>query len=201
MGMPFACPISGWMFNRFQGLLYPPWVRSVLEMAGWHLPEGGKVLDVGGGTGTMGRLIAGPRKLSVWVADPAPGMLRHGRGIHPVLARAPGLPFRRGIFDAVCAGEALHHFRSPGEALEEMVHLLAPKGFLILYDFDPTTLLGGMLQRAEKLFGEPGHFFAPQRLRERLSRMGMHARIFQKGFRYVLLASPARHPVLEEVSP
>ena len=201
MGMPFGRAGSGWLFNRLQSLLYPAWVRSVLEMVGWHLPEGGKVLDVGGGTGTMGRLIAGPRELSVWVADPAPGMLRHGKDIHPVLARAPGLPFRKGVFDAVCAGEALHHFRNPGEALEEMVNLLAPGGLLILYDFDPTTFPGGMLRMAEKLFGEPGHFFAPERLRGQLHRMGMHSRLFQKGFRYVLLASPARHPVLEEVSP
>ncbi len=201
MGMPFAHSGSGWLFNRLQRLLYPPWVRSVLEMVGWHLPEDGKVLDVGGGTGTMGRLVAGPRKLPVWVADPAPGMLRHGRGIRPVLARTPGLPFRGGCFAAVCAGEALHHFREPEAALREMVDLLSPKGFLILYDFDPTTFSGGLLRRVEQLFGEPGHFFAPRRLRESLIPLGMRVRIFQKAFRFVLLASLAEHPVLEEVSP
>jgi len=199
MGLPFAHRASGWLFNRLADFLYPPWVRSVLEMVGWHLPEGGKVLDVGGGTGTMGRLVAGPRNLRVWVADPALGMLRHGKGIRPILARTPGLPFRNGRFDAVSAGEALHHFRSPEEALEEMVRLLTPSGFLILYDFDPTTLPGGMLQRIEKLFGEPGHFFTPERLMDLLRRMEMHARLFQKGFRYVLLSSLAPHPVLEEV--
>lgn len=197
--MPFHLGVSGWVFQKVGHLLYPPWVRSVLEMVGWLLPEGGNVLDVGGGTGTMGTLLARPRDLPVWVADPAPGMLRHGKGIRPILARTPGLPFREKVFSAVCAGEALHHFRDVDEALEEMVTLLAPDGYLVIYDFDPSTVMGKTLCFAERALGEPGNFFSPPTLQQRFIRRGFHVRVYARNFRYVLIASPERSHIFEEV--
>jgi SAM-dependent methyltransferase len=95
---------------------------------------GGRVLDLGAGTGVAGRaaLAAGAR--SVVSADPALGMLRRGAaglrcgaagprcgpaGLHPVAADATALPFRDGCFDLVLAAFCLGHLDRPVAGLRE----------------------------------------------------------------------------------
>ena len=81
---------------------------------------GGRVLDLGAGTGVAGRaaLAAGAR--SVVSVDAAPGMLRCcGGGLHPVAADACGLPFRDGCFDLVLAAFCLGHLDRPVAGLRE----------------------------------------------------------------------------------
>jgi len=95
---------------------------------------GGRVLDLGAGTGVAGRaaLAAGAR--SVVSADPALGMLRRGTaglrrgeaglrrgeaGLHPVAADATALPFRDGCFDLVLAAFCLGHLDRPVAGLRE----------------------------------------------------------------------------------
>jgi ubiquinone/menaquinone biosynthesis C-methylase UbiE len=81
---------------------------------------GGRVLDLGAGTGVAGRaaLAAGAR--SVVSADPALGMLRRcPAGLHPVAADAIALPFRDGCFDLVLAAFCLGHLDRPVAGLRE----------------------------------------------------------------------------------
>jgi SAM-dependent methyltransferase len=81
---------------------------------------GGRVLDLGAGTGVAGRaaLAAGAR--SVVSADSALGMLRRcGAGLHPVAADATALPFRDGSFDLVLAAFCLGHLDRPVAGLRE----------------------------------------------------------------------------------
>ena len=81
---------------------------------------GGRVLDLGAGTGVAGRaaLAAGAR--SVVSADPALGMLRRcPAGLHPVAADAIALPFRDGCFDLVLAAFCLGHLDRPAAGLRE----------------------------------------------------------------------------------
>ena len=81
---------------------------------------GGRVLDLGAGTGVAGRaaLAAGAR--SVVSADPALGMLRRcPAGLHPVAADAIALPFRDGCFDLVLAAFCLGHLDRPAAGLQE----------------------------------------------------------------------------------
>ncbi len=203
--MPFHLGVSGWLFRTFSGVLYPRWLRSVLEAVGWHLPEGGRVLDVGGGTGTMGAQVASRRGLPVWVVDPAMGMLRYAEESVRVRARGEALPFREDTFVCVMAGEALHHFRDVPGALREMVRVLHPEGVLLLYEFDPATPVGWGVRVLERLAGEPGNFFPPRDLARVVARVFPGARIrwVRRGFRYILIAS--HHPIgfldEEEVEP
>jgi SAM-dependent methyltransferase len=81
---------------------------------------GGRVLDLGAGTGVAGRaaLAAGAR--SVVCADPAVGMLRRcGTRLHPVAADATALPFGDGRFDLVLAAFCLGHLDRPVAGLRE----------------------------------------------------------------------------------
>jgi SAM-dependent methyltransferase len=81
---------------------------------------GGRVLDLGAGTGVAGRaaLAAGAR--SVISADSALGMLRRCPArLHPVAADATALPFRDGCFDLVLAAFCLGHLDRPVAGLRE----------------------------------------------------------------------------------
>jgi SAM-dependent methyltransferase len=99
--------------------VYAALARALLTCAG-RRPSGGRVLDLGAGTGVAGRaaLAAGAR--SVVSADPALGMLRRcGADAHPVAADATALPFRDGSFDLVLAAFCLGHLRDPAAGLRE----------------------------------------------------------------------------------
>jgi SAM-dependent methyltransferase len=81
---------------------------------------GGRVLDLGAGTGVAGRaaLAAGAR--SVVSTDSALGMLRRcGAELHPVAADATALPFRDRSFDLVLAAFCLGHLDRPVAGLRE----------------------------------------------------------------------------------
>jgi len=81
---------------------------------------GGRVLDLGAGTGVAGRaaLAAGAR--SVVCADTAPGMLRRCEArLHPVAADVTALPFGDDCFDLALAAFCLGHLDRPVAGLRE----------------------------------------------------------------------------------
>jgi SAM-dependent methyltransferase len=100
--------------------VYASLARALLALADTPL-AGGRVLDLGAGTGVAGRaaLAAGAR--SVVCVDSALGMLLCGGGAgrHPVAADAGALPFRDGCFDLVLAAFCLGHLDRPGAGLRE----------------------------------------------------------------------------------
>jgi len=93
--------------------------RAALVPGGAGL-AGGRVVDLGAGTGVAGRaaLAAGAR----WVvsADSAPGMLRRCEArLHPVAADVTALPFGDGCFDLALAAFCLGHLERPVAGLRE----------------------------------------------------------------------------------
>lgn len=97
-------------------------------------PEGGRFLDLGTGTGTLGRLAASsqrPPALTVG-ADPSVGMLAEARraevGFPLVAAAAIDLPFRDGTFDAVGANFVIAHFTKLETAMFDALRVLRPGG-------------------------------------------------------------------------
>ena len=99
-------------------------------------PEGGRVLDVGAGTGSSteaGQKAVGPQGVVVGV-DPALGMLGVAVRVRPDLrfaaAEAIDLPFKDAGFDAVIANFVLSHFTKYETALYDMLRVLKPGGRL-----------------------------------------------------------------------
>ncbi|WP_345969248.1 class I SAM-dependent methyltransferase [Sulfurimonas sp. HSL1-6] len=181
----------GWVFSRFGAAVYPAAAVSHLCTSLRSLPPGADLLDLGAGTGTLGNYALGCRDdLRPVAADPAEGMLRYlPESVERFAARAEALPFEADRFDAVVVGEALHHFDVPEAALDEIARVLRPGGLLFIYDFDPSTLLGAALKRAEKLLGEPGHFYPPDTLSALLLRRGFSGTDIRHGWRYTLAAT------------
>ncbi|HEX3874553.1 MAG TPA: class I SAM-dependent methyltransferase [Solirubrobacteraceae bacterium] len=108
---------------------------------------GDRVLDVGCGDGafTAALAAAGARPVGVEVAAEP---LRRARARNPELALhlldgqdSSRLPFDRGSFDVVWAGELIEHLRDPAALVEDVRRVLAVTGRLVLSTPDHPLLL------------------------------------------------------------
>lgn len=96
------------------------------------LPPGGRLLDVGCGTGALVRAArdAGHRAIGV-EPDPEMAALAGSRlGEDVVVAGLPDLPYADDCFDAVTASFVLNHVDDPRGAAHELARVAAPGGML-----------------------------------------------------------------------
>jgi SAM-dependent methyltransferase len=103
--------------------------------------RGGRVLDVGCGTGTLAAALAERAHARVWGVDPSAEMLavarpRVPRAVGLRQGRAEELPFRDGWFDAVVLSLVVHLVDRP-PAFAEAARVLAPGGRLGIATFPP----------------------------------------------------------------
>lgn len=161
MGMfTWAAPLFGRFGDR--------WSEETIERyAGWlraHVAPGGRVLDVGGGTGALARRLAEALDCRVDVLDPTPEMVAQ-MAPHPRLTAhigvAEAMPFEDASFDAVVVSDAFHHFRDQPGAAREFARVVRPGGAVLVLEFDRTGLMR-LIVWGEKLLGEPGAFFTPE---------------------------------------
>jgi len=183
----------GWIFKTFGPVIYPQSVRTSLCNALSTLSPHATVLDVGGGTGVMCEFAYTCRDdLDFTAVDPAEGMLKHAKAyVKTHKASAEALPFEDNSFDMILMGEALHHFNDIDLALKETVRVLKKEGGLFIYDFNVNTFKGKSICTMEKLLGEPGNFFEPYDLQEKLEKYGFRSTITKHGWRYTVDASLA----------
>jgi SAM-dependent methyltransferase len=99
-----------------------PLIAACLAAAGCRT-----VIDIGGGTGTLARLLAGHGIRTV-VTDRASHITRAPRPA--IRADAARLPFPAGTFDGAAALFMLYHLADPGLALQEARRVLRPRGLL-----------------------------------------------------------------------
>jgi ubiquinone/menaquinone biosynthesis C-methylase UbiE len=89
------------------------------------LPQCGRVLDVGTGTGVAARVAAEALHFEGFVVgvDPSLGMLQLAKQqatLQTAAAQVPGLPFHEGAFDVVMANFVLSHVSCYETALAEV---------------------------------------------------------------------------------
>jgi SAM-dependent methyltransferase len=119
-----------------RGGLGRPFARRVIALAG--RPAGGRVADVGCGTGELLRQLA-----ETWPASELVGVDFAASRLRTAAAAAPpvtlvdadlgaGLPFADAVFDAVFCTEVLEHLKDPVRCLREIRRVLAPGGRLTL---------------------------------------------------------------------
>lgn len=178
----------GIVFNTFGAFVYPQSVRKALCSFLKDVPTQNKVLDIGAGTGLLCKFGYDCRDDLQYVAvDPAKGMIKYAKAyVETHIATAEALPFDDSSFNVAMMGESLHHFRNVDEALRECVRVLKNNGTLFIYDFDVASFMGKSICRGEKLLGEPGNFFTPKGLEEKLASYGFTVNITKHGWRYTV---------------
>lgn len=131
------------MNDLMSGGLHRLWKRFAVELTG--VRQGGRVLDVAGGTGDLTALLAARAGASggVWLTDVNADMLSRGRDrlldsgrVVPVArCNAERLPFVADHFDCVIVGFGLRNMTRKEQALAEMLRVLRPGGRLVVLEF------------------------------------------------------------------
>jgi SAM-dependent methyltransferase len=118
VGAAYGAAAAGWAAGPEQ--VYAPLAQALVGAAPVHV-AGGRILDLGAGTGVAGRAALAAGADRVVAADLAVAMLRlTGPAQHRVAADASALPFRDQAFDLVLAAFCLNHLTRPGDALREI---------------------------------------------------------------------------------
>ncbi|MEW6717157.1 MAG: class I SAM-dependent methyltransferase [Chloroflexota bacterium] len=185
------------MKNRWFDLL-APWydvlfsrlnssrLTSILD-----LPEGGLLLEVGGGTG---RVLQTFNNLSsrLYLLDVSPGMLRQAAlkpGINPIQATAEKLPIHNRSFESVLMVDAFHHLARQEQALAELWRVLKPGGRLVIEELNIHNFPVKLIAWGEKLLLMKSHFWAPERIGNTLELMGTDVQIVKEGVNCWVVAS------------
>ena len=119
--------------------------------------DGQRVLDLGTGTGSLGRGFAA-RGCAVTGLDPSPELIAKARALDAaagvstryVVAKAEATGLPAASFDVVTAGQCWHWFDRPAAAAEA-TRLLAPSGVLLITHFDWIPLPGNVVDETERL--------------------------------------------------
>ena len=119
------------------------WKRFAVQMSG--VREGGRVLDVAGGTGDLSALFAARAGVTgqVWLTDINGAMLARGRDrlldrgrVLPVVqCDAERLPFPDDYFDCTVVGFGLRNMTHKETALAEMLRVLRAGGCLLVLEY------------------------------------------------------------------
>jgi len=93
---------------------------------------GGRVLDLGSGSGYGAAQLADPTSLRVGVDRVAPDPASRRPGVGFVRADLAALPFAAGSFDAVLSFQVIEHLEDPADHLAAIARLLRPEGIGLL---------------------------------------------------------------------
>jgi ubiquinone/menaquinone biosynthesis C-methylase UbiE len=148
------------VYDRVRGPVHTGPARDLVDLAA--PPPGGRVLDVGTGTGVAAEVAAaavGPDGMVVGI-DPSLPMLRAARPRHGrvLAAQAIDLPFRDGTFDVVLANFVIAFFAKYETALFDMLRVLRPGGTL------GVTWWAGGLDEFSRTWTELAETFATKEL-------------------------------------
>ncbi|MBS4031436.1 MAG: methyltransferase domain-containing protein [Clostridiales bacterium] len=143
-----------------------------------RLPDlhGKTILDLGGGTGKLAAALS-TEGADVYLLDASKQMLKRAQRVLPgnriFLGDAARLPFANDMFDVALIVDAIHHMPAQHEVITETRRVLRPGGLLYILDFSVNSSYIRVLQRLERLAGEPSVFFAPDTLAELLATSGL----------------------------
>jgi len=130
--------------NRFRQQEYR---QLASDLCALGVPAGGKVLDVGTGTGYVALAVArqirerGGHVVGLELSDAMLTMAAEnaaGAGVDGTVAWRKGdakaMPFADAEFDAVVSLDSLHHWESPPRVFDEIARVLKPAGKCIVRD-------------------------------------------------------------------
>lgn len=180
----------GLTFKLFSRFFYSRKAVRSLSTVINSLEPGSYVIDLGGGSGALIEFSYSVRNdLRYVCVDPAQGMLKY---VAPyawrVMARGEELPFKDHAVGAILIGDAIHHFSRPQDGIDEAKRTLKPEGKLFIFDINRRTFMGWLVAFAERILGEPAHFYDPDQLRTILATRGFKVLAVNRAWRYTIEA-------------
>lgn len=151
-------------------------------IAGWLRPAvqpGGRVLDVGGGSGQLAALLAQALTAHVTVLEPTAEILAYvdaTERVSPVQGMAEDMPLPTDGFDAIVVTDAFHHFRDQTAAVAEFTRVVRDGGLVLVLDLDPRPFAMRLIALAERLVGEPATFMTPDEMCAFMAERGINGR-------------------------
>jgi len=168
------------------------WLRSAVG-------PGGAILDVGGASGQLAALLAVALGAHVTVLDPEAKLLAHvpeGERVHIVMGVAESIPSGDGLFDAVVATDAFHHFRNQTVAVAEFARVVRAGGAVLVLDPDPRPFAMRLVALGERIVGEPGALLAPEAMRALMASAGIDGECTpEAGAGYRFLGTVRERPI------
>jgi ubiquinone/menaquinone biosynthesis C-methylase UbiE len=188
-------------YDRKRGKFYHAHISErVLE----SVPMGGRILDVGCGTGLFLRMYEERGGCGIGI-DLSREMIRKARkrceSSEFFVGNAEILPFREGSFDAVCSLMAFSYVRRPAHLLSEVFRVLRPEGKVAICTMGKNLLTRGLpaiytmaeLMRMKKIgmgaFGE--QYYGGGEMEEMLANAGFsEIEVLKCSFAHLNLADP-----------
>jgi len=142
---------------------------SEIEAVRKVLPEGGKGLEIGVGTGRFASQLG-----IQYGIDPSKRMLEIAkkRGIKAKLGCGEKLPFANGTFDYVAIIITICFVKDPIKVLSEVRRVLKKDGKIIIGIIDKNSFLGKFYQRKKSVFYKQANFFGVKELTSLLETLG-----------------------------
>lgn len=120
--------------ETFEGKFTARYKQKILEI--FQVPEGGRVLDVGCGNGSLVNAIRQKEKIEAYGIDISPNMIEECRkryaGINFRVSTGETIGFEDDFFDVVTICCVLHHLHNPQIFFEEAYRVLKHGGLLIV---------------------------------------------------------------------
>ena len=131
-----------------------------------------RLLDAGGGTGRIARLIA-PYVQETWIADLSIPMLHQARDkqvARLVNTSTSALPYANGTFDRILVVDALHHFPDQPGTIEELWRVLTPGGRVVIEEPNIHKLGVKLMAIGEKIAMMGSHVNSPEDIASMFAR-------------------------------
>lgn len=131
--------------------------------------EGKKILDIGGGTGTLANQLQ-LKGAEVTLVDPSVEMTQEAKEknkeifVYAKTLQEAGSELKQEYFDKVIMRDALHHIREADEVMALSYKYLKPGGEIIIWEFNINSFKAKFIWFCETLCFEKSHMFTPETL-------------------------------------
>ncbi len=142
---------------------------SELEVLKKIIPQKGKGLEIGVGTGRFAHALGIPIGI-----DPSKNMIGIAikRGVDARLGFGESLPFKNATFDYVAIIITICFVKDPQKVLEESRRVLRKNGKIIIGIVDKNSFLGQFYQKKKSVFYKEANFFTVEELTDLLKKIG-----------------------------
>ncbi len=188
--------VSGWSDNGLRRRL-----SLFRELFRGRLPAAARILDLGCGAGTYVRFLVGLGHQVIGLDYSLPSLNRALAADPKQVGRYAGgeaynLPFSSERFDLVVSIGVLQALGRPERALDEMIRVLRPKGFLVVEFLNAFELVALARSAGDRISGRTArlHSYSPFQVRRWLAQRGL--RVVRRAGVYL---PPRRFPWLEGI--